>query len=61
MSDPKKRYLKKRAQIQKIIESIEVDNSNNPLMMASPDPGSAKEAAEKILSKMGVNKPKQVS
>lgn len=61
ISDLSKRYAKKRAQIQKIIESIQVDNSINPFMMASPDPGSAKEAAEKILSKMGINKPKQKS
>lgn len=58
-----KKYLKKRSKIIKIIEDIEIEHedfSENLIIYCNPDFWSARDAADKILSKMGINKTQEI-
>lgn len=56
-----KKYLRKRKQIISIITEIEaVYESDDIYITTNPDLWKARDAAEKILAKVGISKPKEV-
>jgi hypothetical protein len=56
-----KKYLRKRTQIINIITEIEaVYESDDIYITTNPDFWKARDAAEKILAKVGISKPKEV-
>jgi hypothetical protein len=57
-----KKYIHKRMQIIKIIEQISAIYEDDEIrVIAHPDFWQSRDAAEKILACVGINKPKEVS